>query len=95
MADKSNVVIGLLVLVIVVLAGVLIFTMVVKPRISGYVVAKQTEGVQIAVNAILLQLQQNGFVQIPLNENQTLYLAPFNPQQAQQPAEPQAEQPVQ
>jgi len=88
--NKSNIVMTIMVLVIVVLAAIVLYTLVVKPKLSGYVVQKQTEGVQIAVNSILLQVQQNGFVQIPLNENQTLYLAPFDPQalQQQQQAQP-------
>lgn len=91
--NKSNVVITVLVLVVVVLAAIVLYTLVVKPKLSGYVVAKQNEGVQIAVNSILLQLQQNGFVQIPLSENQTLYLAAFDPTQLQG-AQQQTEQPA-
>ncbi len=82
MANK-NVVIAILVFLVVILVGVMGYAFVIKPAISGYVVAKQTEGVKIAVNAILAQIQQNGFVAIPVG-NQTLYLAPFNPQQAPQ-----------
>lgn len=83
MADRTNVVIGFLVVLVVVLAGILLYTLVIKPSISGYAVKYQQQGVQIAVSAILTQLQQNGFVQIPLG-NQTLYLAPVNPQQPPQ-----------
>ena len=55
----------------------------VKPSFDGYVVEKRTEGYQIAIRDIVSQVQQNGFVQIPVDENQTLFLAPLvNPQQA-------------
>ena len=85
MADRTNVLITVLVLVIVILAGVLIFSFMVKPAYKGYVVEKQTEGYQIgyqtAINDIVLQVQQNRFVQIPVGGNQSLFLAPVNPQQ--------------
>ena len=85
MAKSVNLLVGFLVLIIMVLAGVLIYTFVITPSLTGYVVEKQNEGVQIAINSILLQVQQNGFVQIPVGGNQTIFLAPFNPQQAQVP----------
>lgn len=86
MANRTKVLIVFLVLVIVVLAGVMAFTYLIKPKVTGYVTEKQTEGVQIAVNAILMQLQQQGYVQIPLGvdedgQQQVLYLVPYNPQQ--------------
>ena len=87
MANRTNVLIAILVLVIVVLAGIMVYAFVIKPTYAGYVTEKQIEGESICVAKILTQLQQNGFVQIPLG-NQTLYLAPFVPGQQQQ-AEPQ------
>lgn len=81
MANRTNVLITILILVVVILAGVLIFTFMVKPSFDGYVIEKRTEGYQIAVGDIVFQVQQNGFVQIPVG-NQTLFLAPFDPQQA-------------
>jgi len=86
MANRTNTLIAVLVAIIVVLAVIMIYAFLIKPKISGYTVEKQTEGVQIAINYIVAQLQQNGFVQIPVG-NQTLYLAPFNPQAQQQPAQ--------
>ena len=84
MEKKTNILITVIVLVIVILAGVMVYTFIVKPKISGYTTLKQTEGVQIAINYIIAQLQQNGFVQIPIG-NQTLILVPYTPpaQQAQ------------
>ena len=81
---NKNIMIAILALIIIVLAGVMVYSFVVKPKISGYNVEKQTEGVQIAINYILTQLQQNGFVQIPVG-NQTLILVPYNPPQPQIP----------
>ena len=85
MADKTSILITVLVLIIVILVGVVVYAFVIKPAISGYTVQKQTEGVQIAVNSILAQLQQNGFVQIPVG-NQTLILVPYTPPSTQPPS---------
>ena len=91
MADKKSVLITVLVLIVVILIAVMVYAFAIKPAISGYTIQKQTEGVQIAVNTILASVQQNGFVAIPVG-NQTLYLAPFNPQQqGQQPTEAPAQ----
>lgn len=82
---KSGIVIIVLSFMVVALLVLVLYAFVFQPMLTGYAVQKQTEGVQIAVNSILLQIQQQGYVQIPLNENQTLYLAPFDPNQAQAP----------
>jgi uncharacterized protein (UPF0212 family) len=94
MTDKKKVLITILVVIVLVLVAVVVYLLVIQPAISGYTIQKQTEGVQIAVNSILAQLQQNGFVQIPVG-NQTLYLAPFNPQQVQQQSQATQETVVQ
>lgn len=94
MEKKTNILITILVLVIVILAGIMVYTFLVKPKISGYSTQKQTEGVQIAINYIIAQLQQNGFVQIPVG-NQTLILVPYTPPAQQtQPAQVAESQPV-
>ncbi len=88
MADKTRVTITVLVILVVLLAGFVVYSFVVQPAIQGYVVQRQTEGVQIAVNTILAQIQQYGFVQIPVGENQTLILVPYvPPQQVQEPVQ--------
>lgn len=88
MANRTNVLITVLVVVIVILAGIMVYAFIVKPKISGYTVQKQTEGVQIAIDYIVAQLQQNGFVQIPVG-NQTIILVPYaQPGQQTQGTEP-------
>jgi len=89
MANRTNVLIAVLVLIIVVLAGIVVYSFVVKPAYSGYVAQKQLEGEQITVVKILSQLQENGFVQIPIG-NQTLILVQYVPpeQQIQQAETP-------
>ncbi len=86
MADRNKLLVTFLVLVIVILVAIVAFTFLVKPAVTGYAIDKQGEGVQIAITQILAQVQQNGFVQIPVG-NQTLFLMPFDPQQAQQPVQ--------
>lgn len=78
--NRTNVLIAILVLIIVVLGGVMVYYFVIKPSYTGYVVEKQIEGENICVAKILTQLQQNGFVQIPLG-NQTLILVQYAPPQ--------------
>jgi len=83
MADKKKVLITLLVAVIVILAAIIVYAFLIRPNITGYVVDRQNEGIEFAIAAIVSQIQQNGFAQIPVG-NETLYLVPFNPQQAPQ-----------
>ena len=88
MANRTNVIMTILVLVVVVLAGILVFAFLIKPSFNGYVVDKQIEAQNILLANIVVQVQQNGFVQLPVG-NQTLFLAPFDPQQAPQQVPPQ------
>ena len=53
MVNRTNVFIAILVLVIVVLAGIMIYAFVIKPKITGYNVQRQTEGATIALSQIL------------------------------------------
>ncbi len=77
MTNKTRWLIASLVFIIVVLGGILVYAFVFAPAVTGYTVDKQNEGVQIAISTILNQIQQNGFVQIPVGENQTLVLVPY------------------
>lgn len=88
MENRTGLLVGFLVLVIVILLGFVLFAFWIKPTFDGYVVEKRTEGYQIATNDIVSTVLQNGFVQIPIG-NQTIILI-----QAQQPAQ-QVQQPVQ
>ena len=86
MADKKKVLITLLVAVIVVMAAILVYVFVIGPNITGYAIDRQNEGVEFAIAAIVSQIQQNGFAQIPVG-NETLILVPYIPegQSQQQP----------
>ena len=73
MAETKSRVTAILVTVIILLALVLLYALVIRPGINGYAVAQQNQGVVMAVNSILSQVQQSGMVQIPIG-NQTLVL---------------------
>ena len=85
MENKTGLLVGFLVLVIVILLGFVLFAFWVKPTFDGYVVEKRTEGYDIALNSIASTVLQNGFVQIPVG-NQTMVLV-LAQQQGQQPAQ--------
>jgi len=86
MARKLSILITFLILIIVVLAGVLIYAFVVAPSLTGYVVEKQNEGVQFALTSVF-QAAKN-CQQVPLTfDNQTINLVAVEclQQQAQVP----------
>ena len=71
MANKTNILMVFLILVIVVLAAIVLYAFVIGPAYTGFIVEKQTEGAQygaqITIESILTQWQQNnGIVQIPI-----------------------------
>lgn len=70
-----------LILVILILLGVIGYAFAIKPAINSYVINNQNQGIDFAVSNILQQLQQNGYVQIPVG-NQTLILVPAQQQGA-------------
>ncbi len=86
MATKTKAVIWSLIAVIVVLAAILIYAFAVQPALNDRQVTIYNAGYQTAqadfINTMWAQVNQQGYVQIPLNENQSLFLAPFNPQAA-------------
>ena len=70
---KYNKVTITLAVLVLVLFSILLYSFVIKPSYSGYVTKIQNQGVALTLNAILSQVQQNGYVQIPLG-NQTITL---------------------
>ena len=68
-------------LIALVLILVLVYMLAIKPAINGYAVKKQNEGVNFVVVDIIKQIQRNNYAVIPLGNNQSLYLAPFDPNQ--------------
>lgn len=86
--SRTGLIIGILLLVIGLLVMFLVYAFVVRPQITGYVIDRQIEAQSILISNIITQVQQQGFVQIPINNNQSIFLAPFNPQQEQQQQQP-------
>ena len=80
MANKRNVLITILIVVIVVMAAILVYAFVIQPGITGYAVDNYNQGIEFTIATIISQIQQNGFVQIPVG-NQTLILVPAPPTQ--------------
>ena len=79
MRYTKNSLIVFLIVVILFLFGVIAYIFGVKPAINNYVIEKQTQGMDYALAIIVQQIQQNGFVKIPIG-NQTLILVPAQPQ---------------
>ena len=84
--------IWLLIFIVVVLAGVVVYTLGVKPAISGYVVDAQNQGIEFAVLSIM---QQAATCQtVPLTfENQTINMIAV--ECLQQAQDQQVEEPAQ
>lgn len=55
MAKSTGIVIGVLLLIIIVLAGFLIYAFAVRPAVTGYVAEKQMQGIEFAVITIAEQ----------------------------------------
>lgn len=76
--DKNSVVIRVLVLLVIVLSIMVAYAFVINPILTGYVIEKQVEAQNIILNQIILQIQQNGFVEFPVG-NDSLILVPYQP----------------
>ena len=85
--NKTKWVISALVVIIVILLGVVAYFLWVQPAYNSFLNEKQIEAYNLGqtdlINGMIAQLQQAGYVQINLANNQTLYMAPFNPEQQQ------------
>ena len=82
--NKTPFIISILIIVIVILLGIVLYSLVLKPSINGYIVSKQSEaynqGIQDAVAFMLREIDQRGFTQISVADR-TLILAPVQPPQ--------------
>ncbi len=91
MTNRINVLVAILILIIVILAGIVLYAFVIKPRISGYNVEKQTEGVEAALSVIV---QRAASCQaVPLTyKNQTVTLVAIECLQQPRQEQPAPEQ---
>ena len=86
--NRTGLVIASLIIVVFLLLSVVTYLLLIKPMYLKHVYSKQVEAYNVAqtdfLNSMLLQIQQQGFIQIPVG-NETLFLTQFQPQQ--QPAQ--------
>ncbi|MEK6741751.1 MAG: hypothetical protein AABX68_01025 [Nanoarchaeota archaeon] len=89
MADRTKALIVILVLIIVVLVGVVTFTFLIKPKVTGYTTNLQIEGANLALTQVLGVVAQ--CQPFPINVgNQTITLVALECiQAAQQQAQTQ------
>ena len=78
MADKNKLTVRILILVIALLALAVLYAFAIRPAVTGYAFDNYAEGYQRAqadlLTNIWTQIQQTGYAQIPLGENQVLVL---------------------
>ena len=72
--NKSRTVIISLIVVVLLLIGFIAWAFIAKPAIDTYILEKQQTAYTDAIEDILTQVQQNGFVQIPISETQSVIL---------------------
>lgn len=63
-------------LTIIVLLGILGYSFVISPSIDKYILGKQIEAQEIIIYTIVEQIQQTGYIQIPVGED-VLTLVPY------------------
>ena len=69
MADKTRITIIILVVVVLILAGILIYTLVVRPSITGYAIDAQNQGYAFAIAQVMQLAAQ--CQQVPLVSGNT------------------------
>ena len=84
MIKKTNLAMGFLVLLVVVLGGMVIYSFVTKPVVTGYVSKTYNQGASDVLGILLNQIENQGFAQIPISENQSIILVPYQQGQVQQ-----------
>ncbi|MCK5616490.1 hypothetical protein KAR91_82270 [Candidatus Pacearchaeota archaeon] len=76
--DKSRTAIISLIVIVLVLIGIMAWGFMAKPAINEYVLEKQqaayVQGQNAIINEILVQIQQQGSVQIPVSETESVIL---------------------
>ncbi|MCA9487976.1 MAG: hypothetical protein KC516_03375 [Nanoarchaeota archaeon] len=72
----------ILIAVVVILALFIIFMFLVRPGVNNYAYKNQITGANAILGNIVQTVQAQGYYAIPLGENQTLVLVPY-----QQPAQ--------
>ncbi len=79
--DKRDRLIIALVVVVILLLGFVAYLFLIKPAVSGYLVKVYNQGQVDAITAVLTEVQKSGYVQIPVGENQSVVLVPYQQSQ--------------
>lgn len=74
MRDKSKLLIGILIAIIVILAAIVLYVFIVQPEITGYAVDRQQEGYLIALNDVVQTAAQCQPISLPIGEGSTITL---------------------
>lgn len=72
------------VLLILILGSALIYMVLIKPKVQGYVVNKQIQAQGIVVQAIMNQVNSQGYVQL-FDGNNSIILVKYTPPAGQSP----------
>jgi len=80
MKDNQTKTIRILTIVVVALILILAYIFLIQPGINKYAYERQIEGVNFVYNDIVTAVQSQGYYAIPLADNQTLFLVPYNPE---------------
>ena len=95
--NRAKWVITTLIVIIVILLGFVVYFSWLKPSYEGLIFSKQQEAYNIGINdtqrailgGIRTSLTQTGYLQITFEDNQTVYLRPFDPATLNQQAPPE------
>lgn len=90
--SRAKLIISILVVLVIILLIAVAYAFWIQPKYDDFILSKQQEAYGAGINdtqrAIFLgirnSLGQLGYVQITFEDNQTVYLAPFNPEQVAQ-----------
>ncbi|MBM3228689.1 hypothetical protein FJZ20_02305 [Candidatus Pacearchaeota archaeon] len=95
MRDRSKLLIGILIAIIVILAAIVVYAFVVQPGITGYATERQQEGYLIALSEVVQTAAQCQPISLPIGEGAVITLIAAEcypeifgaPQQTQQQSE--------
>ncbi len=87
MADKTRVLMAVLIAVIVILAGIMVYAFIIKPKVQGYVISGQNQGIQYTLAQIVSTVVNCQTYPISVG-NQTIHLIATECLQAAQTTQP-------
>lgn len=73
---KHKIIIWVMIMIILILLLFIIYSFIFLPAYNNLIVKKQAEAQQVLIYGMMQQIQQQGYVSIPLSQNETLVLVP-------------------